>query len=477
MKIINESCSIVYANKIYKYQDICFGCSKWLNLINKFGVNEKKILIFLDVDERVIFLLIALLSTRSSYIPLDTQMPRERIASIIKQAVPDLVITSKKFGDYFEGENVYFIEEYETLLPDTVFTNSWGEGIAYYIFTSGTTGKPKGVIIDKKAFQSFIIGTREAIDMIDCQSILCVTSIAFDIFGLESIYALNQGKKVFLAGEMQKKNIRLLKKFILENNIECIQMTPSRLRVLQCVDPTWESLQNVKIIIVGGEDIPSKLLLELQTKLHLKIYNAYGPSEATIWVSYSELKESKANIGIPIRGTRFYILNELGDIIEDDSIGELYIGGDNLACGYLSNEVETKVRFIDSKRCKERVYKTGDLCRKLNEKYYWIGRSDNQVKIRGYRIEIEEIEKVIVENEGVRDAIVYLHKDEDAMKQYLVSVVVPNEQFDEDNYRKYLSIYLPEYMFPKYIKYMKEFPQTINGKVDRKMIQQSIEGI
>lgn len=475
MKIIDEMSSLVYANKIYEYNDICFGCSKWLNFINQRQVKEMKVLIFADVDERLFFLLIALLSTRSAYIPVDTKTPIERVNNIIEQAKPDIIVSSKKYGNYFLNKNVFFIEDYETLSNDILFTNRWGEGIAYYIFTSGSTGKPKGVIIDKKAFQSFIIGTSKAVDMTDCQSILCITSIAFDIFGLESIYALNQGKKVFLAGEAQKKNPRLLKNFILENNIDCIQMTPSRLRILQYADPILQSLQNVKTIIVGGEDFPIKLLSELQTKLHSRIYNAYGPSEATIWVSYSELNENEVNIGTPMHGTRFYVLNESGAIVEDGSIGELYIGGNNLARGYLSNEADTKTKFIDSKICKGRIYKTGDLCRKSNGKYYWMGRIDNQVKIRGYRIEMEEVEKVVIMYEGVTEAIVYLHKDEDITKQYLVAVVVPNERFDEVKYRKHLKTYLPEYMIPQCIRQMEKFPHTISGKVDRKTIQQSIE--
>lgn len=475
MKIIDEMSSLVYANKIYEYNDICFGCSKWLNFINQRQVKGMKVLIFADVDERLFFLLIALLSTRSAYIPVDTKTPIERVNNIIEQAKPDIIVSSKKYGNYFLNENVFFIEDYETLSNDILFTNRWGEGIAYCIFTSGSTGKPKGVIIDKKAFQSFIIGTSKAVNMTDCQSILCITSIAFDIFGLESIYALHQGKRVFLTGEAQRKSPRLLMNFILENNIDCIQMTPSRLRVLQYVDPVLESLQNVKIIIVGGEDFPSNLLSELQTKLNSRIYNAYGPSEATIWVSYSELTENEVNIGTPMPGTRFYVLNEAGAIVEDDSVGELYIGGNNLACGYLSNDAETRAKFIDSKICEERIYKTGDLCRKSNGKYYWIGRVDNQVKIRGYRIEMEEVEKVVLMYEGVKEAIVYLHKDEDVAKQCLIAVVVPNEAFEEEKYKKHLTTYLPEYMIPQCVRQMDKFPYTISGKVDRAAIQHSIE--
>ena len=476
MEIVNEKGSLVYKGNVFTYDSICNGCSKWLNLISRQHEEGQKILIMGGIDEKVIFLILALLSTNSAYIPVDIKTPKERVNSIIRQVKPDLVVTEKKFMNYFVGENLFFFEDYDSLIPVNIFSNLWGEGLAYCIFTSGSTGNPKGVMIEKKAFQSFIYGTNNSINLKECRSILCITSIAFDIFGLESVYALNQGKTVFLADEAQRSNPRLLMSFIMKNKIDCVQMTPSRLRLLLCADRFKKSLQMVKVIIVGGEDFPAKLLSELHCKLNTRIYNAYGPSEATIWVSYSELIDNEINIGTPMQGTRFYILNELGDMVGEDTVGELYIGGKNLALGYLANEKETNERFVYSSVCGERVYRTGDLCRKSNGNYYWMGRIDNQVKIQGYRIEIEEIEKVMKTYEGIVDAIVYLHKDEDVTKQYLVAVVIPNVSFDENVYRKHLIECLPQYMIPQRTKYVKKFSHTISGKVDRRLIQQEIEG-
>ena len=475
MKIVDEMSSLVYEGKIYTYDAICYGCSKWLSLINRQYAEGKKVLIMGKLDEKVFFLILALLSTNSAYVPVDAKTPKERVKSVVGQVKPDLVVTEKKYVDYFAGENLFFFEDYDTLFSENLFHNSWGEGLAYCIFTSGSTGNPKGVMIDKKAFQSFILGTNNAIDITECRTVLCITSIAFDIFGLESVYALNQGKTVFLANEVQRNSPRLLKNFIMQNSIECVQMTPSRLRLFLCADSSMQSLQNVKVIIVGGEDFPVKLFLDLRSQLKARIYNAYGPSEATIWVSYSELTDNAINIGTPIQGTRFYILNEFGDMVGENTLGELYIGGSSLSCGYLADEKETGARFVHSAVCKERIYRTGDLCKKSNGKYYWMGRLDNQVKIHGYRIEMEEIEKVIKMYEGIADAIVYLHKDGDATKQYLVAVIITNECFDENGYRKHLMKYLPQYMIPQSTKYVEQFLYTPNGKVDRKSVRQAVE--
>lgn len=476
MKIVDEMSSLVYEGNRYTYDAICNGCSKWLSLIGKQYAEEKKILIMGEINEKFFFLILALLSTNSAYIPIDAKTPKGRLNSIVQQVKPDLVVTSKKYADCFAGENNFFFEDYDNLLQENEFCNLWGDGLAYCIFTSGSTGNPKGVMIEKKAFQSFIMGTNMAIDFTECLSVLCITSMSFDIFGLESVYALNQGKTVFLANEAQRNNPRLLKSFIMQNNIDCVQMTPSRLTLLLCTDRTMQSLQNVKVIIVGGEDFPAKLLSALHSRISARVYNAYGPSEATIWVSYSELLDSKVNIGMPMHGTRFYILDELGEQVGENTVGELYIGGDNLALGYLANEKETNTRFIYSAVCEERLYRTGDLCKKSKGKYYWVGRVDNQVKIQGYRIEMEEIEKVIKMYEGISDAIVYLHKSEDVTKQYLVAVIIPNGCFDENGYRKHLIKYLPKYMIPQSTKYVEHFSYTISGKVDRKLVRQEIEG-
>lgn len=475
MRIVDESSSLVYEGEKYDFDAICDGCSKWLSLIYRQYSKRGKILIMSECNEKIFFLILALLSTDRAYIPVDIKTPKERVSSIVGQVGPELIITEKKYADYFEGENLFFVDDYDNLSADIAFSNSWGAGLAYCIFTSGSTGAPKGVMVEKKAFQSFIAGTNDAIDLRDCISVLCVTSIAFDIFGFESVYALNQGKTVFLANEAQRNNPRFLKSFIIQNSIDCIQMTPSRLKLLVCVDHALQALRNVKVMIVGGEDFPLKLFSELHERLDARIYNAYGPSEATIWVSYSELTEGDINIGTPMSGTHFYLLNESGEPAEDAAVGELCIGGSNLALGYLGNEKETNARFIESVTCGERIYRTGDLCRKKNGKYYWLGRVDNQVKIQGYRIEMEEIEKILKLYKGITDAIVYLHKETDATKQYLVAVIIPNAFFEENGYRKHLTEYLPTYMIPQSTKHVGEFVYTISGKVDRKLIRQSVE--
>lgn len=144
MEIVNEKGSLVYKGNVFTYDSICNGCSKWLNLISRQHEEGQKILIMGGIDEKVIFLILALLSTNSAYIPVDIKTPKERVNSIIRQVKPDLVVTEKKFMNYFVGENLFFFEDYDSLIPVNIFSNLWGEGLAYCIFTSGSTGNPKG---------------------------------------------------------------------------------------------------------------------------------------------------------------------------------------------------------------------------------------------------------------------------------------------------------------------------------------------
>lgn len=475
MKLIDINCSIVFENVEYDYSTIFKGCSKWISTFESKGLTNKRILIYADISEIVLYLIIASLSTNNTYIPVDTKLPIERVNSILEQAEPTVVVTEKKYASKFSC-NMIFADDFEIFPDHGIFTNEFGSGNAYIIFTSGTTGYPKGVIIDKSSLKSFYIGTQVALDLTECKSILCVTTMSFDIFALESIYALNQGKKVFLATEQQKSSPRLLLSLIKNQKIDCIQLTPSRLKLLQCLDSKMNYFQDVHVIIVGGENLPYDVLNKVQHETKARVYNAYGPSEATIWVSYSELVDADVNIGNPMKGTRFYLINEDGDLIEDESIGELYIGGENLAQGYLNNQEETNAKFVNLKVCGERVYKTGDLCNKRNGKYYWCGRSDNQVKFRGYRIELEEIEKVFNQYEGVNGAVVYLYKNNEAGKEYIVAFIEKNEKYHEKDCDHFLKEYLPDYMVPQVIKGVGKFSYLINGKVNRKSLIESYKG-
>lgn len=477
MQIINQLSSIKYNGITHCYDEIAKNCSLWLEILKKYKTNRlERVVIYTEVNDKILFLILALLSTEICYIPIDVDTPIKRVKEICKQTDPQLIITNKKNKELLNEIDQFYLEDFEVIneISET-YSNEWGEGIAYCIFTSGSTGKPKGVMIEKSSLCNFIAGTEKEHIIDDCSSVLCVTSISFDIFGFETVFALNQGKEVVIANKEQKSNPRALLRFINDEHIECIQVTPSRLRMLYYIDNLFMELKEVKTIVVGGENFPKDLVPALEENLKANIYNGYGPTESTIYASYALINLEEISIGVPISNIRYYLLDENLKIIDDDSSGELYISGKSLAKGYINNARETNDRFVYKDGIPELMYKTGDICKKKDGKFYWIGRTDNQVKVNGYRIELEEVESALCSYNEVKEALVYLHNSVNSGKHFLEAVVVPTEKFDNIECILYVRSVLPDYMVPTVIKIVDEFPHTFGGKIDRRKAIENIK--
>ncbi|WP_281819899.1 non-ribosomal peptide synthetase, partial [Vallitalea longa] len=353
--------------------------------------------------------------------------------------------------------------------------------LAYVIYTSGSTGKPKGVMIEHRNVINLTKGMQEEIDFSEGKKMLALTTMSFDIFVLETIVPLLSGMTVIIADEKQQKNPKEIKRIIMEHEIDMLQVTPSRLRILLEDKSNASFMDTLKELIVGGEKFPEEVLEERQLKdSSAKIYNVYGPTETTVWSTLKRVDEDGVtNIGKPIANTRAYIVGKSGQEQGIGIPGELYIAGDGLARGYLNSEELTKERFVESSyRDKEMMYKTGDLAKwKENGELEYLERVDNQVKIRGYRIDLGEIEKEIKKCEGIKESVVVDFEDTSKYK-YLSAYIVADEEKHEEKgektsiskIREHLGKKLPEYMIPSYMIYVDELPLTPNGKIDRKQL-------
>lgn len=479
-KLLNEKCSLIFKDKYYSYEYISREVAKWQYIIkNQLRLENSTIMLYLEISDEVIFLILAILSTNNGYIPVDINMPYNRLQSMLQQSNVDIVITNAEYINLFRDNEVFNIDNLNEVTPEygqSHFNNKIGSRLAYTIFTSGSTGNPKGVNVNKSAVANFVNGTKRAIDFSGCTSIICVSSVSFDIFFLETIYALHMGLKVVLASHMEQKNPRLILKLITKYKVDTLQITPSRLYLLQILDPFFKNLCNLKLLIIGGENIPLNLLKDVQNNTAAEIYNAYGPTETTIWISYSNLtKQNKVDIGTPIDNNNFYLLDDNMHIVDEGSIGELYITGSNLADEYINNIEETNKRFKYIFDSNIRAYKTGDLCKKVHGKYYWVGRVDNQIKIRGYRIELEDIEKIICAYKDIKEAIVLLISDDNTNRKYLVGVLTCKNSYKEEHFYQFMKDRLPKYMMPDFIRCVDRFPHTISGKVDRNKLKSIIK--
>ena len=456
---------IIYEDKYFNDDYYTDMVNSIINIIRIKGIN--KVSIFLDRSPLLIVIIYELFKNKIAFVPIDTNLPQKRINNILNDN-SDIVITQKYYKEICDGYKAIFIDD----IPNVLDTNNaiWNSSeLAYILYTSGSTGKPKGVEITREALINFIDGISAIIDFSPNKKIACFTTVSFDIFFLESIVALYKGVTVVLANEEEQHNPKLMSELIINNDVDMIQMTPSRMLLLYNYDNELVCLKNVKEIMIGGEPFPLNLLKILQSKTNAKIYNMYGPTETTIWSTVSDLTNSNSvTLGTPIKNTQIFIVDENSNLVENGQIGEICISGKGLAKGYYKQGTLTSEKFVYLPRYpKIMVYKTGDLGKFLdNGELCFIGRIDNQVKIRGYRIELEEIEFYINQYNGISQSAVKVVNINETNK-ILEAVYTTNEDINIDELKGYLAENLPEYMIPSKFTRLSEFPYTINGKIDR----------
>ena len=409
-----------------------------------------------------------------TYIPIDVNWPVERIQSIITNEQIERVITNINYSSKINNTEITIINDDSGL----IFENyNFNNEIAYILHTSGSSGVPKGVSITRESLLNFIDGISEKIDFSPQKRIACLTTFSFDIFFLESIMALYKDLTVIFGNEDEQRNPELMAKLIQDNDVDMIQMTPSRMQLMINHDKELTCLKKVKEIMIGGEPFPLSLLRTLQEKTSAKIYNMYGPTEATIWSTISDLtNKNRIDIGHPIKNTEIYIVNENLHILTEGKTGEICIAGKGLAKGYVGKEDLTAEKFIYlPQKPDTRVYRTGDLGKYLPDgDLEYLGRIDNQVKIRGHRIELEEIESYINQFNGIKQSVVIVMETSETDK-ILEAFYTSEINIDKKNIINFLSLKLPPYMIPAIFKRVDNFIQTSNGKIDRNRILECIE--
>jgi len=471
-----KSSAIIFENKKMNAFDIQAQMSRTVSLFNENAISiDKPIAIALDRSPKAIIVMLTAIEYGVPFLPIDLSLPIDRIKYIISDAKVDTIITSKSQAEAFGVHNVIFIEDAAESIEPTIKPET--SELIYLLYTSGSTGTPKGVAVTRKGFYNFIDGISEIIDFSPQKVIACLTTVSFDIFFLESILALYKGLTVVLANENEQRNPRLMAKLIEDNKIDMIQMTPSRMQLLVNHDKELSCLKSVKEIMIGGEPFPLSLLKVLQNKTKAKIYNMYGPTEATIWSTVSDLtNKERTDIGRPIINTDIYIVDDSLYVIPNGQAGEICIAGAGLAKGYVERSDVTNASFIYLPQQPDtRVYRTGDVGRQLPDgEYEYLGRIDNQVKIRGHRVELEEIETCLNQFKDIEQSVVIIFETSETDKM-LEAFYTSKKNIPSQDIANYLSQSLPEYMIPAIFKRVENFIQTANGKIDRKRVFECIE--
>ena len=416
--------------------------------------------------------LFAVLKTGAAYVPLDPIYPAHRIAGILEDVKPDVLVTERSLLSLL---STY---ERQCILVDELDLESAHDGqqslqepagrddLAYVIFTSGSTGRPKGVEVSHGALTNFLEAMRVAPGFTRDDRILAVTTVSFDIAGLEMFLPIYVGGEVVVA--LAPGDLPTLLADLERERPTVMQATPALWQML--VSAGWEGDAALKILC-GGEALTPQLASSLLTRSKA-LWNMYGPTETTIWSSALRIHAADGvgvPVGGPIRNTTFYVLDAQHEPVPLGVASELYIGGAGLARGYLRREELTAERFVRASFGDgERLYRTGDLVRRRRDgRLDFLGRADFQVKLRGFRIELGEIEHAIRQQPEVAESVVLL-RDTGGEKELIAYLVLrADETLTYTQLRQRLRERLPEYMVPANSVVLSQFPRLPNGKLDR----------
>jgi enterobactin synthetase component F len=427
-------------------------------------------------SEQLLITLLGIMRAGAAYLPLDLDGPEERASLVIEDASPAALIAEATMQERFSGD---FIR----LDPDSLQAGVQGQdsgpdysspdGVVYVLYTSGSTGRPKGVEVTHRNLANFLEGMREQLAPKADDRFLALTTIIFDIAGLELYLPLTIGACVVIADGEALRNPPLLARLIESSGVTHVQATPSVWRILMASTAT--KLDGVHVL-VGGEALTAELAARLKS-MAACVTQFYGPTETTIWSTAYQIEkvgDDPPPIGRPILNTQLYVLDQAQQLVPVGAIGELYIGGEGVAKGYRNRPELTELRFLPDpfSPCGSRMYRTGDLVR-WNEQGFleFIGRADNQVKIHGHRVELGEIENVFLLHETIAEAAVTAQRHDDgsiSLNAYLVPV--HGASVDLRSIRWFLASRLPNHMVPDSFTILKAMPLTPNGKLDRKAL-------
>ena len=406
-----DATAVVFEGKSLSYRELNEQANRLARELVKHGAKPDELVgIFVERSVEMVIALLAVMKSGAAYVPLDPNLPKDRLAYMIEDSSLEVLITNKELRDSVPAGVVTVLT-----LGDSAGDLNSGENLgvevgpeslAYVIYTSGSTGKPKGVQIPRGALTNFLWSMKEWLKPEAGQAILAVTTISFDIAGLEIWLPLLVGGNVVVVSRETAGNGEELAAVLNSQDVRLAQATPVTWRLL--LDSGWAGKPDL-VAVCGGEAMPQELAAQL-TPMVRRLWNFYGPTETTIWSMGYLIEDGHVPvlIGRPVANTQCYILDEQLQPVPLGARGELYIGGDGLARGYLKQPGLTKEKFVPNPFVPgKRMYRTGDLARYLpNGNIECLGRTDHQVKIRGFRIPSGEIESVLDSHPGVRQSVV-----------------------------------------------------------------------
>ncbi|GGM06075.1 non-ribosomal peptide synthetase [Dactylosporangium sucinum] len=397
--------------------------------------------------------LLAVQRTGAAYLPLDPDFPADRLEWMVTDSAPALVVTPAELS---------VLSGVDAPCPPVEHRP---HDAAYVLYTSGSTGRPKGVVVTRENLVNFLLAMRETVPLGPADRLVAVTTVSFDISGLELYLPLLDGAAVVLAPKETVQDPAALTALVRETGATVVQATPTLWRALVDEPGGAPALSGLRVL-AGGEALPPELAAELR-KHAAEVTNLYGPTETTVWSTAQRLTDDTVGVGGPIWNTRAYVLDAALRPVPDGFPGELYLAGAGVARGYLGRPGLTASRFVaDPYHAGERMYRTGDLARRRADGTFDVlGRVDHQVKLRGFRIELGEVEAVLETDPAVQRAVAIVREDRPGDRRLVAYVVGPLP--DVAVLRRRAAEALPDYMVPAAFVALDALPTTPNGKLDR----------
>ena len=479
---IPDAIALILNEDTLTYREFNHRANQLANRLIDLGIKSNDfVVIIAQRSMEMILSIYAVMKTGAAYVPIDPFCPKERKQYMIEDCQPKVILT---YGENREADvPVIALEDknlWEGNSTNPVRRAALDDAI-YCIYTSGTTGKPKGVVNTNRGLLNLIQWMQEKYQLTQEDAILQKTTYIFDVSASEILWWGIAGARLVLLNQGEEKSPSAILEVMEKHDISIVNFVPSMLSVflmsIENVENLSKKLKSLRYVIAAGEALNAQIVNQFITlmernQLKGRLDNIYGPTEASVYSTYFDtcsINMDAVPIGKPIGNSKAYILQN--NICCGIGIaGELCIAGAGLARGYLNRDELNAEKFIENPFGSGKLYRTGDLARWTSDGIIeYLGRIDEQVKIRGFRIELGEIESLIRKLDYIKDAAVIIKNDLSGDK-CIVAYMVSDQHIEEDEVKKYLGSFLPDYMLPAYFMQIEKVPVTPNGKLDRRSL-------
>ncbi|AVP97160.1 hypothetical protein C7S18_08115 [Ahniella affigens] len=474
-----DALALIDGNSAYTYRELFERIGRIACWLRAQGVGpETTVAVHAARSAELMQIVLATLSAGAAFLPIDPAFPNAHVSRILDAARPTLVVSDAADDGRHGSHRAITVDAVVTQAQTFASVEPFavhGEAAAYVMYTSGSTGLPKGVVIPHRALANYCAAAAEAYGVRAGDRVMQFSSVSFDLFVEELFVTLTQGATLVLYPRERELSVPVFERFLLDQRIDVASIPTAYWHAWAAVTAPLQAVPALRTLIVGGEQ-PSPALLERWRAAWpgVEWINSYGPTETTVitacWSDSAKVMEDRERlpIGRAIANGQTYVLDEALRPLPEGISGLLYLGGPNLARGYLDDPVATALRFVPDPHADKpgaRLYRSGDLARWRRGQIEVLGRSDTQVKIRGYRVEPTEVAERLKRLSGVADAAVVAVADSEGRKR-LAGFYVSDRRVDANAVAQELRQDVADFMCPETLTRIETMPYTANGKID-----------